>query len=57
LLAALNSQSGILVTTALIESTLDDFKQPLQVAVANNKQEWEICNIVSKEDVNGVLHY
>jgi len=25
--------------------------------VAGNKQEWEICNIVGKEDVNGVLHY
>jgi hypothetical protein len=27
------------------------------VEVANDKQEWEICDIVGKEDVNGVLHY
>jgi hypothetical protein len=25
--------------------------------VADNKQEWEICDIVGKEDVNGVPHY
>ncbi len=25
--------------------------------MANNKQEWEICNIIGKENVDGVLHY
>jgi len=25
--------------------------------VADNKQEWEICDIVGKEDVDGVPHY
>ena len=31
---------------------------PPQVAeVANDKQEWEICDIVGKEDVDGVPHY
>jgi hypothetical protein len=49
--AAINSQS------ATLASTLDNPKQFLQVAVVDNKQEWEICNIVSKEDVDGVPHY
>ena len=39
LLAALDSQPDILVVTSLMESTLDDPEQPLQVAVADNKQE------------------
>jgi hypothetical protein len=25
--------------------------------VANDKQEWEICGIIDKEDVDGVQHY
>jgi hypothetical protein len=25
--------------------------------VVNDKQEWEICDIISKEDVDGVPHY
>jgi hypothetical protein len=57
LLAALDGQSGILATTSLMKSTLNDPEQPLQMAVADNKQEWEICDIVSKEDVDGVPHY
>jgi hypothetical protein len=39
LLAAFDSQSGILPGTLLIKSILDDPEQPLQVAVADNKQE------------------
>ena len=27
------------------------------VEVANDKQEWEVCDIISKEDVDGVPHY
>jgi hypothetical protein len=27
------------------------------VEVANGKQEWEIYDIIGKEDVDGVLHY
>jgi hypothetical protein len=27
------------------------------VEVANDKQEYEICDIIGKEDVDGVLHY
>jgi hypothetical protein len=41
-----------------MKSALDGPAIPLQVAeVANNKQEWEIYNIVGKEDVNRALHY
>jgi hypothetical protein len=57
LLAALDGQSGILAAASLIKSTLDDPERLPQVAVADNKQEWEICDIVSKEDVDGVPHY
>jgi hypothetical protein len=39
LIAALDSQSGILAPTSLMKSTLDNPEQPLQVAVADNKQE------------------
>ena len=43
--------------TAII-SALDDPAIPPQVAeVANDKQEWEICDIVGKEDVDGVPYY
>ena len=27
------------------------------VEVANDKQEWEICDIIGKEDVDGAPHY
>ena len=27
------------------------------MVVVDNKQEWEICDIVGKEDVDGVPHY
>ena len=40
-----------------MKSALDDPGRPPQVAVADNKQEWEICDIVGKEDVDGVPHY
>ena len=37
---------------------LDDPEMPEQaVEVANDKQEWEVCDIISKEDVDGVPHY
>ena len=28
-----------------------------QVVEVDSKQEWEICNIIGKEDVDGVVHY
>jgi hypothetical protein len=41
-----------------MKSALDDPAIPPQVAeVANDNQEWEICDIVGKEDVDGVPHY
>ena len=46
----LDSQSGILTATSLMKSTLDDPERPPQVAVADDKQEWEICDIVGKEE-------
>ena len=42
---------------ALVKSALDDPGWPLQVTVADSRQEREICDIVSKEDVDGVPHY
>ena len=39
-------------------SELDDTGMPQQVVgVGNDKQEWEICDIISTEDVNGMPHY
>src|SRR5436190_21490605 len=40
-----------------MKSALDDPAIPPQVAEVANKQEWEICDIVGKEDVDGVPHY
>jgi len=37
---------------------LDEPEMPDQVVeVAHDKQEWEICDIISKEDVDGVQRY
>jgi hypothetical protein len=55
--AAIDSQAATLAPTALVKSALDEPGRPLQVAVADSKQEWEICDIVGKEDVDGVPHY
>jgi hypothetical protein len=41
-----------------MKSALDNPGRPLQaVKVADDKQEWEICDIIGKEDINGVPHY
>jgi hypothetical protein len=54
---AMDGQSATL-SSPLAIPTLDDPKMPEQaVEVANDKQEWEICNIIGKEDVNRVPHY
>jgi hypothetical protein len=55
--AAIDSQSATLAPTALMKSALDNPGRPPQAAVADNKQEWEICDIVGKEDVDGVPRY
>jgi hypothetical protein len=55
--AALDGQPGILAAPSLMKSNLDDPEQPPQVVAADDKQEWEICDIVGKEDINGVPHY
>jgi hypothetical protein len=58
LVAAIDGRSATLVATAMTESALVDPAIPPQVvAVANDKQGWEICDIVGKEDVDGVPHY
>jgi hypothetical protein len=54
--AAIDGQSPTLAATALMKSALDDPGRLPEVAVADNKQEWEICDIVGKEDVDGVSH-
>jgi hypothetical protein len=55
---AIDGQSTTLAATALMKSALGDPGIPQQVAeVANDKQEWEICGIIDKEDVDGVPHY
>ena len=54
---AIDSQSATLSSPSAI-SALDDPEIPKQaVEVANDNQEWEIYNIISKEDVDGVPHY
>ena len=54
---AIDSLSATLALTTLMKSALDDPGRPPQVAMADNEQEWEICDIVGKEDVNGVSRW
>jgi hypothetical protein len=58
LVAAIDDQSAIPAAAAWMKSALDVPGKTLQVAdVADDKQEWEVCDIVGKEDVDGVPHY
>jgi hypothetical protein len=55
---AMDSQSAPLAESPLTIPTPDGPEMPEQaVDVANDKQEWEICDIIGKEDVDGVPHY
>jgi hypothetical protein len=54
----LGGQSAALPTSPLTIPTPDDLEMLEQVVeVGNDKQEWEICDIISKEDVDGEPHY
>jgi hypothetical protein len=55
--AAMDSQSVTLPQTALMKSALDDLGRPPQVVVTDSKQEWEICDILKEEYIDGVPHY
>jgi len=53
----MDGQSATLSSPSAIPA-LDDPEMPEQaVEVANDKQKWEIYDIIGKEDVNGVPHY
>jgi hypothetical protein len=54
----LDGQSATLAGGPSTIPALDDPEMPEQaVEVANDNQEWEICDIIGKENVNGVPHY
>jgi hypothetical protein len=46
-----DGQSATLAGSPLAIPAPDDPEMP------DDKQEWEVCDIIGKEDVNGVLHY
>jgi hypothetical protein len=53
-----DGQSATLARGPLTIPAPDDPEMPEQaVEVANENQEWEICDIIGKEDIDGVLHY
>jgi hypothetical protein len=53
-----DGQSATLARSPSTIPAPDDPEMPEQaVEVANDKQEWEICDIIGKEDVDGVPHY
>jgi hypothetical protein len=55
---AIDGQSATLARSPSTVSASDDPRRPQQVVeVANDKQEWEICDIIGKEDVDGEPHY
>jgi hypothetical protein len=56
--AAIDSQFTSLSRSSSIIPELDDLARPWQlVEVADAKQEWDICDILGEEDVDGVPHY
>jgi hypothetical protein len=59
--AAINGQSATLARSASMICESNDPGRPQQVAevaeVADGKQEWEIHDIISKEVVDGEVHY
>jgi len=55
---AIDGQSATLARNPSTIPALDDPEMPEQaVEMVNDKQEWEICDIIGKEDVNRVPHY
>jgi hypothetical protein len=54
---AMDGQSATLRSHSVIPAPDVPEMHGQAVEVANDKQEWEICDIVSKEEVNGVPHY
>jgi hypothetical protein len=53
-----DGQSATLARSPLTIPAPDDPEMPEQaVEVANDKQEWEVCDITGKEDVDGVPHH
>jgi hypothetical protein len=58
LIIATDGQSAALAKSPSTIPALDDPRRPQQtVEVANDKQEWDICDILGKEDVDGEAHY
>jgi len=54
----MDGHCATLAKSPSIIPALDDPGRPQDVAeVADDKQEWVICDIVGKEDVVGVPHY
>jgi hypothetical protein len=52
------SQGAALAKSTSMISESDDPGMPQQVVeVGNDNQEWEICDIIGKEDIDGVPHY
>jgi hypothetical protein len=50
--------TATIATSSSLSESGDDRERPEQMAeVVDADQEWEICNIVGKEDVDGVVHY
>jgi hypothetical protein len=43
--------------TASMTSIPNDLAEPQAVVEANDKQEWEICDIIGKEDIDGIVYY
>jgi hypothetical protein len=58
LVIAIDGQSATLARNPSTIPAPDEPEMPEQaVEVVNDKQEWEICDIIGKEDVDGVPHY
>jgi hypothetical protein len=54
---AMDGQSATLSSPSAIPAPNDPEMPEQAVEVANDKLEWEICDIIGKEDVDGVPHY
>jgi hypothetical protein len=53
----IDSEIATFVRTASMAFTTNDLAEPQAVVEVDSKREWEICDIIGKEDVDGVVHY
>jgi hypothetical protein len=55
--ALVGREVSVLAGSTSVASTLDDLTRLQEMAEVDDKQEWEIDDIIDREDIDGVPHY